>query len=110
MATTSWLPILKSPSRHDAFGEGRGKGNNRSRLLAGFFTFCLGRFEMRNNQEQFNGDGKGCVHHWLIDAGNLGVCKKCGVSKQFCNSWCAIQRSWHAGASNVRHVDTGTKN
>lgn len=24
-----------------------------------------------------------CRHHWIIDANNFGVCKKCGVEKQF---------------------------
>ena len=42
---------------------------------------------MENEREQFNGDGKECIHHWLIDARNFGVCKKCGTSKQFCSSW-----------------------
>ena len=65
---------------------------------------------MENKLEQFSGDGKECVHHWLINATNLGVCKKCGVSKQFCSSWCAIQKSWYgAGVSNVHHVVPGTK-
>ena len=65
---------------------------------------------MENKLEQFSGDGKECIHHWLINATNLGVCKKCGVSKQFCSSWCAIQKSWYgAGASNVHHVVPGTK-
>jgi len=31
-------------------------------------------------------DCKECIHHWLIDARNFGVCRKCGDSKQFC-SW-----------------------
>jgi hypothetical protein len=64
---------------------------------------------MKNERVQVNEEGKECVHHWLIDASNLGVCKKCGVSKQFCNSWGTIQKSWYAGASNVRHVGPGTK-
>ena len=64
---------------------------------------------MRNKREQFNGDGKECVHHWLIDVHNLGVCKKCGESKQFCSSWGTIQKSWYAGAGNVHHVGPGTK-
>ena len=28
-----------------------------------------------------------CVHHWVIDQSNLGVCKKCGSVRQFCRSW-----------------------
>ncbi len=30
---------------------------------------------------------KACVHHWLIDEKNLGVCKKCGVVKRFSSAW-----------------------
>ncbi len=29
-----------------------------------------------------------CIHHWLINERNFGVCKKCGESKQFSSgSW-----------------------
>jgi hypothetical protein len=28
-----------------------------------------------------------CVHHWLIDEKNLGVCKKCGDVKRFSSAW-----------------------
>lgn len=31
--------------------------------------------------------GEACVHHWLIDEKNYGVCKKCGVVKRFSSSW-----------------------
>lgn len=24
-----------------------------------------------------------CQHHWIIDDHNFGVCKKCGIEKQF---------------------------
>jgi hypothetical protein len=85
------------------------KADNRSRLLAGVIPFSLGRFEMENKPGQFNGDGKECIHHWLIDASNLGVCKKCGASKQFCSSWGTIQRSWYARPSNVQHGVAGSK-
>ena len=85
------------------------KADNRSRLWAGVFPFCQGRFEMENDRGQFNGDGKECIHHWLIDERNSGVCKKCGVNKQFCSSWGTIQKSWYAGGSKVHHVVPGTK-
>ncbi len=64
---------------------------------------------MKNKLEQFIGDGKECIHHWLIDERNSGVCKKCGVSKQFSGSWGNIQKSWHAGASKMPHVVPATK-
>ncbi len=64
---------------------------------------------MENKLEQFSGDGKECVHHWLINASNLGVCKKCGVSKQFCSSWGAIQKSWYGRPGSVHHDVAGTK-
>jgi hypothetical protein len=64
---------------------------------------------METKREHFNGDGKECIHHWLIDASNFGVCKKCGASKQFCTSWGTIQRSWYARPSNVHHDVPGTK-
>ncbi|MBE0481615.1 MAG: hypothetical protein IBX68_11635 [Dehalococcoidia bacterium] len=59
---------------------------------------------MDNEQGQFDGDLKDCIHHWLINATNFGVCKKCGESKQFCTSWGTIQRSWYTGARKT-HLD-----
>ena len=37
-----------------------------------------------------------CVHHWVIDAENLGVCKKCGSTRRFRGWWdvSAIRRGW----------------
>ena len=37
--------------------------------------------------EVHDDDSEQCIHHWLINQKNFGVCKKCGVSKQFCASW-----------------------
>ena len=85
------------------------KTDIRSRLWAGVAPFCQGRFEMKNKLGQFNDDGKECIHHWVIDERNSGVCKKCRASKQFCSSWGTAQKSWHAGASKVQHVVAGTK-
>ena len=53
---------------------------------------------MENDRGQFNGDGKECIHHWLIDERNSGVCKKCGESKQFSSSWGTVQRAWNMKA------------
>jgi hypothetical protein len=41
-----------------------------------------------------------CVHHWLIDEKNYGVCKKCGVVKRFSNAW-DWGGSQRAGVSRV---------
>ncbi len=40
--------------------------------------------------------GDTCVHHWLIDAENIGVCKKCGSTRQFRGWWdvAAIRKGW----------------
>lgn len=37
-----------------------------------------------------------CVHHWLIDAENRGVCKKCNCTRQFRGWWdvAAIRKGW----------------
>ena len=59
---------------------------------------------MENERVQFKDDCKECIHHWLIDASNFGVCKKCGASKQFCSSWGAIQKSWYARPNKVHQV------
>jgi len=52
-----------------------------------------------------------CIHHWLIDAMNLGVCKKCGESKHFCSTWSAtsIQNAWHRRSGKVQHSVVGIK-
>lgn len=51
---------------------------------------------------------KACVHHWLIDAENLGVCKKCGVTKQFCGWWDAalIRKAWSRNPNYTENVAT----
>jgi len=64
---------------------------------------------MKNDRGQFNDDCKECIHHWLIDESNAGVCKKCGASKQVCSSWGTVQKSWYAGGSKVHHVVPVTK-
>jgi len=64
---------------------------------------------MENKREQFKDDCRECIHHWLIDASNFGVCKKCGASKQFCSSWSTIQKSWYGRPGHVHHNVAGTK-
>jgi hypothetical protein len=44
-----------------------------------------------------------CVHHWIINAENLGVCKKCGSAKQF-SGWCdaaLIRKAWSRNKDNA---------
>jgi len=49
-------------------------------------------------------DSEKCIHYWLIGQRNLGVCRKCGASKQFCGTWSAASshRAWKARANNVQ--------
>ena len=56
-------------------------------------------------------DCRQCIHHWLIDARNLGVCKKCGESKQFCNWWEAASQRVARGrrSGKVQHNVAGTR-
>ena len=43
-------------------------------------------------------ESKQNAHHWVIDARNFGVCKKCGAKKQFVLERCSWRKA--AGASN----------
>ena len=63
---------------------------------------------MENEQGQFNDDGRECIHHWLLDERNFGICKKCAASKQFCSSWGTIQRARYVRLSKVQHDVPGT--
>ena len=49
-------------------------------------------------------DSAQCVHHWIIDAANLGVCKKCGQIKQFSGTWSAAssQKAWGRNSTKVQ--------
>jgi hypothetical protein len=65
------------------------------------------RFEevaMENEQGTLNGNDSECVHYWLIDEKNYGVCKKCGVEKQFCRSWDTVQKAWCSRPNKANNV------
>jgi hypothetical protein len=66
---------------------------------------------MDNERGQLNDDGKECIHHWLLDERNFGICKKCAARKQFCGWWDAasVQRGLHLGSGKVRHGVRGSK-
>jgi hypothetical protein len=34
-----------------------------------------------------------CVHYWILDRDNFGVCNKCGVKKYFPVCWTSYSRS-----------------
>jgi len=53
-----------------------------------------------------------CIHHWVIDQRNFGICRKCGAGKQFLHSWSAvgIQKAWGNTSSKSKHNVAGTKN
>jgi hypothetical protein len=55
--------------------------------------------------------GQSCVHHWMIDQTNHGVCKKCGSAQQFRN-WAQAATSWYGynkkakeSSGGVAHVE-----
>lgn len=46
-----------------------------------------------------------CIHHWLINEKNFGVCKKCGESKQFhSGSWydASIRKTAYSKSNKVQ--------
>jgi len=58
---------------------------------------------MGNECEMFcENNGVECIHHWLIDHMNLGVCKKCGSIKQF-SHWGSVSnhRAWCSKPAKV---------
>jgi len=70
----------------------------------------FGADNMKDKSESTHeSDGSQCVHHWFIDERNLGVCKKCGESKQFSNSWSAmsLQKSWSSRSGKSRNNAPG---
>ena len=48
--------------------------------------------------------GEICIHHWIIDVKNLGICKKCGTEHQFCSSWeqYTSSKMWTRSYGNAR--------
>jgi DNA-directed RNA polymerase subunit M/transcription elongation factor TFIIS len=57
-------------------------------------------------------DGEMCIHHWLINERNFGVCKKCGESKQFSSgSWydASLKKTSQTKSSKVTQVVPDTK-
>jgi hypothetical protein len=70
--------------------------------------------EMENERGMVHDDGRdGCIHHWLIDEKNFGVCKKCGASKQFLTgSWydASIRKTAYNKSSKVQQGIPDSKN
>jgi hypothetical protein len=86
--------------------------DNRSQVLAAGFRVYFGGCDMQKEYETLHDDDSGgCIHHWLISSVNLGVCKKCGESKQFCSWWEAASLQLGRGirSSKVQHNAAGTK-
>jgi len=67
---------------------------------------------MGNEYETVHDDDcRECIHHWLIDERNFGVCKKCGAGKRFPISWSAAstQKAWGNTSSKAQHNVPRTK-
>ena len=85
---------------------------SRSQPFAAVLRVYFEGGDMGNEYETVHDDDCiQCIHHWLIDAVNLGVCKKCGESKQFCCWWEAASYQMARGnrSSKVQHDVAGTK-
>jgi len=54
---------------------------------------------------------KSCVHHWMIDGKNNGVCKKCGAVKQFPSSWSPLTNhsAWSSKSAKSKNTASGGK-
>ncbi len=65
---------------------------------------------MGNKHETNDDHCEECIHHWLIDQKNCGVCRKCGEIRQFPRAWSAlsIQAGWRSRASKVQNTVPGT--
>ena len=50
--------------------------------------------------------GQSCVHHWIIDPTNYGVCKKCGSTQQF-RSWSQAATSWYGYSKKANKPSAG---
>ena len=67
---------------------------------------------MENQGETVPGnDLAQCIHYWIIDAANLGVCKKCGQVKQFSGTWSAAssQKAWGRNSTKTEADPQQTK-
>ena len=67
---------------------------------------------MENQGETVPGDDSvQCIHYWIIDAANLGVCKKCGQVKQFSGTWSAAssQKAWGRNSTKAQNDPQETK-
>ncbi len=67
---------------------------------------------MENKSEKaHNDDRQDCIHHWLIDERNLGVCKKCGEIRQFSRSWNPLSNhgTWSNKPNKEQHKASGTQ-
>ena len=68
---------------------------------------------MENKSDKaHNDDCQDCIHHWLIDERNLGVCKKCGAIRQFSRSWSPLskQGTWSNKPNKEQHdASSGTQ-
>jgi hypothetical protein len=59
-----------------------------------------------------DGEHETCIHHWLINEKNFGVCKKCGESKQFhSGSWydASIRKTAYSRSNKAQQNAPETK-
>jgi len=73
-------------------------------VVSGGLPILSEEVEMENKQGTLNSNGGECIHYWLLDEKNYGVCKKCGEAKQFCSSWSTIQKAWYSRANKASNV------
>jgi hypothetical protein len=52
-----------------------------------------------------------CIHHWIIDVKNVGICKKCGEIQQFCSSWeqATSGKTWTRNYGDTRNNTKDTE-
>ena len=78
-----------------------------------FSYSARGGVEMENDHVKAqDSDCELCIHHWLINERNFGVCKKCGETKQFSSgSWydASIRKPSHTKSGKLSQVVPDTK-